>query len=429
MSDSPTSPARTQTGRPNPRRVTILGSTGSIGTQALDVISARPDQFAVTGLAAGGSDIKLFAEQVLATHPQVVAVARPSVVQDLQLALYAAASKQGWNAGEFTLPKIIAGPNAATELAALPTDVVLNGITGAAGLLPTLAALKAGTTLALANKESLVIGGRLVTSAAAPGQLVAVDSEHSAIAQSLRAGRADEVRRIILTASGGPFRGRRRDELGDVTPEQAMAHPTWNMGRVITINSSTLVNKGLELIEAGLLYGVDFDDITVVVHPQSMVHSMVEYIDGATIAQASPPDMRLPIALGLTWPDRVDGAAAGNDWTAPTAWTFEPLDNDAFPAVELARRCGHAAGTAPAVYNASNEVLVDAFCAGTIGFTDIVDSIAQVVDEHLGLPADRGGHVRDTELSVDAVLAADAWARERTQALIVARTELGEVVR
>ncbi len=397
--------------------MTILGSTGSIGTQAIEVIAARPDQFTVTGLAAGGSDIALLAEQVLTVHPAVVAVARPSVVQDLQLALYAAASKNGWAQGEFDLPKIIAGPRAATELAALDTDVVLNAITGAAGLLPTLATLEQGTTLALANKESLVIGGRLVTAAAAPGQIVAVDSEHSAFAQSLRAGRASEVRRLILTASGGPFRGRTRQELAQVTPEQAMAHPTWTMGRVITINSSTLVNKGLELIEAGLLYDIDFDDITVTVHPQSIVHSMVEYIDGATIAQASPPDMKLPIALGLAWPDRVADAAAGCDWTTASQWTFEPLDNQAFPAVELARSCGKAAGTAPAVYNAANEVLVDAFCAGQIGFLAITDTIAQVVAEHLELPAEDGGLVADAELTVDAVLAADAWARQRAAAL------------
>ncbi|MFT4294084.1 MAG: 1-deoxy-D-xylulose-5-phosphate reductoisomerase, partial [Micropruina sp.] len=311
-----------------------------------------------------------------------------------------------------------AGPDASQRLAALPCDVVLNAITGAAGLEPTLAALAAGNTLALANKESLVIGGELVTAAAAPGQIIAVDSEHSAFAQALRAGRAEEVSRLILTASGGPFRGRSRAELTEVTPEQALAHPTWEMGRIITINSATLINKGLELLEAGLLYGIDLDAIQVVVHPTSDVHSMVEYCDGSTIAQCSPPDMKLPIALALNWPDRLPGAARAFDWGAAIDWHFEPLDADAFPAVELARRCGHAGGTAPAVYNAANEVCVDAFCERRIGFLDIVDTVAAVVEEHLAQPSDGA-------LSVERVLAADAWGRARAAALIAAGTEPG----
>lgn len=395
------------------RNVVILGSTGSIGTQALDVISSRRERFRVVGLAAGGSDVALFAAQILDFQPEVVAMAKATAGQDLQLALYAQAKQRGWNEGEFRLPKILLGPDAATELAKHPCDVVLNGITGAAGLNPTLATLAAGTTLALANKESLVIGGRLVTEAAAPGQIVAVDSEHSAFAQCLRAGRADEVRRLILTCSGGPFRGRSRAELADVAPEQAMAHPSWDMGRVITINSSTLVNKGLELLEAGLLYGVGLDDITVVIHPGSMVHSMVEFHDGATIAQLSPPDMRLPIALGLDWPHRIADASAPNDWSAPVDLHFEPVDNDAFPAVELARRCGKLGGSAPAVFNAANEVCVDAFCARKIGFLAIVDTIAAVVDEHIALAGQPGGHLTDEQMTVDGVLAVDAWARRR----------------
>ncbi|MGD7733702.1 1-deoxy-D-xylulose-5-phosphate reductoisomerase [Propionibacteriaceae bacterium G57] len=395
----------------NQRSVILLGSTGSIGTQAVDVISTRRDQFRVVGLSAGGSDIKTLAAQVLELQPEVVALARPTVVQDLQLALYAQAAEQGWNKGDVKLPKIIAGPDASTELAAMPADVVLNGITGSAGLLPTLATLKAGTTLALANKESLVIGGRLVTRAAAPDQIVAVDSEHSAFAQALRAGRKDEVRKLVLTASGGPFRGRSRAELTDVTPDQAMAHPTWAMGRVITINSSTLVNKGLELLEAGLLYDVALDAVQVVVHPQSIVHSMVEFFDGSTIAQVSPPDMRLPIGLGLTWPDRLENAAQPMDWTKAGQWTFEPLDNDAFPAVELARHCGQLGGSAPAVFNAANEECVDAFCDGRLSFLGIVDTVAAVVDDHVNGVGD--GHLSDDQLSVDGVLAADAWARAR----------------
>lgn len=395
------------------RNVVILGSTGSIGTQALEVISTRRERFRVVGLAAGGSDVAQFAAQILDFQPRVVALAKATAGQDLQLALYAEAKKRGWSEGELTLPKILLGPNAATELAGMECDVVLNGITGAAGLQPTLATLSAGTTLALANKESLVIGGRLVTEAAALGQMVAVDSEHSAFAQCLRAGTADEVRRLILTCSGGPFRGRSREELTDVTPAQASAHPSWDMGRVITINSATLVNKGLELLEAGLLYGVGLDDITVVVHPGSIVHSMVEFHDGATIAQASPPDMKLPIALGLDWPHRIADASRPNDWSSPVDWHFEPVDNEAFPAVELARHCGKLGGSAPAVYNAANEVLVDAFCDGRIGFVDIVDTIAVVVEDHMKLTGEPGGHLTDEEMSVEGVLAADAWARQR----------------
>lgn len=379
------------------RDVVILGSTGSIGTQALDVISTRRDQFNVVALTAGGSNLELLADQARAFRPRYVGVPTDEVATALA-ALLAGTGIE------------VAGEGSNEHAAAMGCDVVLNGITGAAGLLATLATLEAGSTLALANKESLVIGGRLVTDAAAPGQLVAVDSEHSAFAQALRAGKAHEVRRLILTASGGPFKGRTRAELAHVTPEQAMVHPTWNMGRVITINSATLVNKGLELIEAALLYGVDYDAITVVVHPTSDVHSMVEYADGSTIAQASPPDMRLPIALGLAWPDRVPDAASAYDWSVPRTWSFEPLDAGAFGAVELARRSGKAAGTAPAVFNAANEICVDAFCAGNLGFLGIVDTVEAVVTEHLA-----DGHVPDASLTLDDVLAADAWARERAR--------------
>lgn len=381
------------------RDVVILGSTGSIGTQALDVISRNRNRFRVVGLAAGGANLDLLADQVRAFAPESVAVGTSAAADGLRARL-----------GATDVQILVEGGN--DTLAASPCDVVLNAITGAAGLTPTLAALRAGRVLALANKESLVIGGRLVTEAASPGQIVAVDSEHSAFAQALRSGRASEVRRLILTASGGPFRGRARAELAEVTPEQAMAHPTWAMGRVITINSSTLVNKGLELLEAALLYQVALDDITVVVHPTSDVHSMVEFVDGSTIAQASPPDMRLPIALGLAWPDRLPDAAASYDWTVPRDWHFEPLDSDAFPAVELARRCGKAGGTAPAVYNAANEVCVDAFCAGALSFLGIVDTVDAVVNEHLA-----SGHVRDADLTLDAVTGADAWARRRAAEL------------
>jgi len=395
------------------KRVAILGSTGSIGTQALEVIAANPDRFEVVALAAGGSNPRLLAAQSIAFDVPLIGVAQAQTAQDVQLALYAEAQKRGYAQGEHRIPRLLAGANAAIDIARTPCDVVLNGMTGAVGLLPTLAALEAGTTLALANKESLIIGGELVTGAAKPGQLIPVDSEHSALAQAMRGERPEDVRRLIVTASGGPFRGRTRDQLVDVTPEQAAAHPTWDMGPVITINSATLVNKGLEVIEANLLFDIGFDRIDVVVHPPSIVHSMVEFSDGATMLQASPPDMKLPIALGLSWPDRVPDAAAGCDWSNPATWEFFPLDEVAFPAVSLARRAGEYGRTGPAVFNAANEVCVDAFVAGHLGFLGIVDTVAAVLDEHLADPV----WFTDS-VTLDSVLGADRWARERTAQLI-----------
>jgi 1-deoxy-D-xylulose-5-phosphate reductoisomerase len=396
------------------RDVVILGSTGSIGTQALEVVAEHPDEFRVVGLAAGGGQIELLARQALDTGAPMVAVSRATTVQDLQLALYGEASRRGWAEGKVQLPRILAGPEAAAELAATPCDVVLNGITGSTGLAATLAALQAGRILALANKESLVVGGQLVTRAARPDQIVAVDSEHSALAQCLRGGAASEVDRLILTASGGPFRGMTREQMGSVTPDQALAHPTWNMGRVVTTNSATLVNKGLELLEAHLLYEVELDRIDVVVHPQSIVHSMVQFIDGSTLAQCSPPNMKLPIALGLSWPDRLHGVVRACDWSTAASWTFEPLDHTAFPAVELARQAGVLGGTAPAVYNAANEVCVDAFHDGRIRFTEILDIVATVLREHVSSDADVGSTmVASDQLTLELVLAADAWARAR----------------
>jgi 1-deoxy-D-xylulose-5-phosphate reductoisomerase len=382
------------------RDVVLLGSTGSVGRQAVEVVRDRPGRWRVSGLAAEGTRVEALADQAAALGVRIVAVAREQAEEPLRRAL----ADRGAGGVD-----VLTGPDAATRLAGSGADVVLNGMTGAIGLRPTLAALDAGSLLALANKESLIIGGPLVSAAARPGQIVPVDSEHSALAQCLRAGRAEEVRRLVLTASGGPFRGRSRAELLDVTPEQALAHPTWAMGPVITTNSATLVNKGLEVIEAHLLFGVGFDAIEVVVHPQSVVHSMVEFTDGSTIAQCSPPDMRLPIALALGWPERVPEAAPGCDWTASASWTFEPLDDEAFPAVALARRVGAAGGTYPGVYNAANEACVEAFLAGRIGFLDIVDTVAAVVDEHDGGTGRPG--------LVD-VLRADAWARQRARDML-----------
>ncbi|WP_456786494.1 1-deoxy-D-xylulose-5-phosphate reductoisomerase [Cellulomonas sp. P5_C5] len=379
------------------RSVVLLGSTGSIGTQAVDVITRNPDRFTVTGLSAGGGDVDLLARQARELGVSTVAVADPRAGAPLREALPGV--------------EVLVGPQASTELAGRGADVVLNGVTGSVGLGPTLAALRAGSTLALANKESLVVGGRLVHAARQrPDQIVPVDSEHSAIAQALRGGTHPEVRRLILTASGGPFRGWSHDDVKTVTPQQALAHPTWSMGPVVTINSSTLMNKGLELIEAHLLFDVPVADITVVVHPQSVVHSMVEFVDGSTLAQASPPDMRLPIALGLSWPDRVPQVAPPCDWTQATAWTFEPLDEDVFAAVRLAREAVATSATHPAVYNAANEECVEAFLTGRIGFLDIVTTVERVLGEHDGTTPEN--------LSLDAVLASEVWARARAQEIL-----------
>jgi len=387
--------------------VVILGSTGSIGTQALDIVRRNPDRFRVVALAAGGGSPELLARQAAEFGVPVVAVADEAAAGPVAAALKAGADRTGAAASPSVT--VLSGVDAVCQLAGLECDVVLNGVTGAAGLRATLAALDAGRTLALANKESLIIGGPLVTSRAKPGQIVPVDSEHSTIAQCLRAGSNAEVKRLVLTASGGPFRGWPRQRLESVTPEQALAHPTWRMGPLITTNSATLVNKGLEVIEAHLLFGFGLDKVDVVVHPQSIVHSMVEFSDGATIIQASPPDMRIPIALGLAWPDRVPGAAPGLDWTTAASWTFEPLDDEAFPAVALAREAASRGGTTPAVYNGANEACVADFLAGSISFTRIVDTVARVVSEH--------DSSRTGAATVEDVLAVDAWARARAREL------------
>ncbi|WP_370626300.1 1-deoxy-D-xylulose-5-phosphate reductoisomerase [Austwickia sp. TVS 96-490-7B] len=403
------------------RDVVILGSTGSIGTQALDVITRNPQRFRVTGLCAGGRDLTTLAQQAVAFDVSAVGAARADI-DDLAAAIAHAAAEAGRD--DYT-PELHTGPTAATVIAGLSCDVVLNGITGSIGLAPTLAALRAGSSLALANKESLIVGGPLVKAAARPGQIVPVDSEHSAIAQCLRAGSDHEVRRLVLTASGGPFRGCSRDDLHQVTPAQALAHPTWDMGKVVTTNSATLVNKGLEVIEAHLLFDIPFERIDVVVHPQSVVHSMVEFTDGSTVAQVSPPSMLIPIALGLAWPERVPGAAPGCDWTQAQTWQFDPLDDVAFPAVALARHCGQEGGTFPAVYNAANEECVEAFHDGRLRFTAIVETVARVVDDWAQAPANPTLSTSVTStgsdtssLDVAQVLAAEDWARARVHHLL-----------
>jgi 1-deoxy-D-xylulose-5-phosphate reductoisomerase len=373
-------------------RVLILGSTGSIGTQALEVIAANPDRFEVVGLAAGGGNPGLLAQQRAETGVTNIAVADDAAAAQV---------------GEVTY----AGADAVTRLVEnTEADVVLNALVGALGLKPTLAALATGARLALANKESLVAGGPLVLKAAKPGQIVPVDSEHSAMAQCLRGGTFDEVAKIVLTASGGPFRGWPAERLEDVTPAQAGAHPTWSMGPMNTLNSASLVNKGLELIETHLLFGIPYDRIEVVVHPQSIVHSMVTFTDGSTLAQASPPDMKLPIALALGWPSRVRQAALACDFSTASAWEFEPLDAAVFPAVELAREAGRKGGCLTAVYNAANEQAAEAFLAGRLRFPAIVRTIAEVLraaDQWAAEPA-----------TVEDVLDAQRWARDRAKGAI-----------
>jgi 1-deoxy-D-xylulose-5-phosphate reductoisomerase len=397
------------------RELVLLGSTGSIGTQAIDIVRRNPGLFRVVGLGAGGGNVELLAAQALELGVDVVGVARSSAVQDLQLAFYAQAQKHGYATGDFKIPKIVAGPDAMTELAQWPCDVVLNGVVGSLGLAPTLTALECGRTLALANKESLVAGGPLVRAAVTrPGQIVPVDSEHSALAQCLRGGSAAEVRRLVLTASGGAFRDRRRAELTNVTPDEALKHPTWDMGPVVTINSATMVNKGLEVIEAHELFDVSYDAIEVMVHPQSVLHSLVEFVDGSTLAQASPPDMRLPIALALAWPDRVPEAAAGVDWTLAHNWELRPLDDEAFPAVQLAKAAGRAGHCRPAIYNAANEECVAAFVSGRLPFLGIVDTLAAVLTAAPDF-AEPG--------TVEEVLAAETWARAQAQRMIVTAAE------
>ena len=382
-------------------RVLVLGSTGSIGTQALEVVSeATPGRFDVVGLAAGGGRIDVLGEQIAGTGARYVAVADPAAADRVR--------------AEFPDVTVFAGPGAATELVrSVEADVVLNRIYGSIGLGPALAALGTGARLALANKESLVAGGALVTGAAAPGQLVPVDSEHSAMAQCLRAGSADEVDRLVLTASGGPFRGRTRAELADVTAEQALTHPTWAMGRMITLNSATLVNKSLELIEAHLLFGVPYEKIDVTVHPQSVVHSAVTFVDGATIAKASPPSMKLPIALALGWPDRIPGASTPLDFSRSHTWTFEPVDEETFPAIAVARAAGAAGGLRTAVFNAANEEAAPAFLDGRIRFPEIVDVVAETV----GAADEWSSDPRDP----DDVTAAESWARRHAAALVAGR--------
>ena len=347
------------------RDIVILGSTGSIGVQALEVIEANPNKFRVVGLSAGANNLPRLIEQVRKFNVPIVGTTGDGKVLRDSLAGV----------------EVIDGESAAKQIAAISCDVVLNGITGSIGLGPTLVALEVGNTVALANKESLVAGGDLVM-AHGRDRIIPVDSEHSALFQAMKAGKLSDVSKVILTASGGPFR--ERLDLSDVTVADALAHPTWAMGPVVTVNSATLVNKGLEIIEAHYLFDLPYSKIDAVIHPQSVIHSMVEFSDGSTIAQASPPNMKGPISYAISYPDRVANAMPPINWRDSQIWEFSPIDENRFPSIELARRCGAIGGALTAMYNAANEVAVAAFLNGQIPFTAIVDTIEQTVTKLAG---------------------------------------------
>jgi 1-deoxy-D-xylulose-5-phosphate reductoisomerase len=391
-----------------PISVVILGVTGSIGLQAIDVIRRSEGRLRLVGVGAGTGRLPTLQE--LATEFGVEVVGVDSSDNDPA----ATATGLSWPAGA----KVFIGPSANETLAAHPCDVVLNAIAGAAGLRATVAALKAGNRLALANKESLVVGAPVVMPLAGRDQIIPVDSEHSALAQCLRAGELGQVRKLVLTASGGPFRGYTREQLSRVTPKDALAHPTWQMGPLVTINSATLMNKGLELIEAHLLFGLPMNQLDVVVHPQSIVHSMVEFVDGSTVAQASPPDMRLPIAHALLWPNRLPNAAPALDWSLSTQWLFEPVDMGVFEALRLAREAGEAGGLAPAVLNGANEAAVAAFLAGRIGFLEITDIVAEVVSATTAKEKKTDLQGARSTFTLDDVMKADLDARSSAEVLI-----------
>ena len=377
------------------RDIVILGSTGSIGVQALEVIAANPTKFRVVGLSAGSNNLERLIAQVKKFDVPIVGTTGDG--SSVRAALPGV--------------EVIDGADSSRQIAALSCDVVLNGITGSIGLGPTLAALEVGNKVALANKESLVAGGDLVM-AHGRDKIIPVDSEHSALFQAMLAGKAVDVSKFVLTASGGPFRN--VADLSTVTLADALNHPTWSMGPVVTINSATLVNKGLEVIEAHYLFGIPYSKIEAVIHPQSIVHSMVEFKDGSTIAQASPPDMKGPIAYAISYPDRVSDAMKAIDWKTPQAWSFEPIDNEKFPAVDLARRCGALGGAVAAMYNAANEVAVAAFMREEIQFTAIVDTIEKTVTT-------LGGHASSVVRDLADVSAIENDARRVAHEALVKR--------
>jgi 1-deoxy-D-xylulose-5-phosphate reductoisomerase len=381
------------------RSVSLLGSTGSIGTQALDVLRAEPERFSLQAIAAQRS-VDVLLAQAHEFHPALVVIGDES--------LYTAV-RDGVPAGT----EVLAGAQGLTA-AAQAGDVILNGVVGFAGLPVTMAALEAGKLLALANKESLIAAAPVVQKARrTPGaEIIPVDSEHCAVHQCLAAvGDPTAVARLLITASGGPFRGRTAAELDTVSVEDALAHPTWSMGPKITIDSSTLMNKGLEVIEAHELFGLPYDRIEIVVHPQSVVHSMVELRDGSTLAQLSEPDMRLPIGYALGWPDRAGAAFGALDWSRATTLTFEPPDRSVFRCIDLAYEAGRRGGSAPAWLSAANEIAVEAFLAGALDWRGIAEVVEETLTAWPDEPMDQ----------VESVLAADAAARARARSVLAHR--------
>jgi len=384
------------------RSVAILGSTGSVGTQALDVVRRHPDRFKVVGLSAAGANLELLAGQIREFLPPFVAIADESAAGNVKQKL-----------GAVPGVEIIEGPDASERLAdEIEADTVLNALVGSAGLAPTLAVLRSGKTLALANKESLVVGGELVTDLikGEPERLLPVDSEHAALAMAMRGERREDIKRVVLTGSGGPFRGWTRNELARASVKEALQHPVWSMGPKITIDSATLMNKGLEVIEAHYLFDLEYSSIHVLIHPEGIVHAMAEFRDGSLRAEMASPDMRLPIQLALAWPERL---ATGVEPVPLTErpLTFEPVDREAFPAVDLAYRVGGLGSTFPAVMNAANEVAVMAFLEGKIALTRVVELVQTVVDEHDPAPV----------VSIVSIERADAWARGRAAEIVEER--------
>jgi len=380
------------------KAVTILGCTGSIGTQALDVVRHNSDRFKVVGLSAAGANLELLAGQIREFLPPAVAIADEEAASDVKQKI-----------GAVPGVEIVEGPDATERLAGeTEADVVLNALVGSAGLAPTLATLQSGKTLALANKESLVVGGELVTDLikGEPERLLPVDSEHAALAMAMRGERREDLKRVVLTGSGGPFRGWTRAELAKASVKEALQHPVWSMGPKITIDSATLMNKGLEVIEAHYLFDLEYSSIHVMIHPEGLVHAMAEFRDGSLRAEMATPDMRLPIQLALAWPERLPTGVTPVPLTERPL-TFEPVDREAFPAVDLAYRVGGLGLTFPAVMNAANEVAVMAFLEGKIPLTRIVELVQTVVDEHD--PA--------SVVSIVNIERADTWARQRAAEL------------
>jgi len=373
------------------KHIAILGSTGSIGTQTLDVIASHPDRFEVVGLAAG-RNTGLILEQIRQFRPRIVSVADESAARELKNQV---AAEVQIEYGEQGLIQVAAHSGA---------DLLVTAIVGSRGLAPTLAAIEAGVAIGLANKETLISAGHLIMEAAKRRgvPIIPIDSEHSAIFQCLNGENRAQVSRIILTASGGSFRDKQRSELAHVTVEEALRHPNWSMGAKITIDSATMVNKGLEVIEAHWLFGLDYDRIEIVIHPESIIHSLVEYVDTSMIAQLGNPDMRVPIQYALTYPDRISGPFRPLDLVCAGALHFRPMDTDRYPSVRMAYDAGRRGGTMPTVFSAANEVAVDRFLHGDIRFLQIEDIIASVMEQHQVVE----------HPGLEEILAADHWARE-----------------